>query len=122
MKSYQKVMNMSKMPQLKHAPTLNTVLMVEYTLKNTKEDVISVAELKRRLPRQVNHTVLIDILKYLEASEKIVTSLEGVTWIHNPVLWKALQESEKDFKEGRYRTLPEGLRPEEIVDFIKNGS
>jgi len=69
--------------QLEHAPTLNTVLMVEETLKNMDESAITIAELKRRLPRQVNHNTLKIILEYLEESNKIAVSLKGITWIHN---------------------------------------
>lgn len=72
------------MQELEHAPTLNTVIMVENTLKNMEESVISVAELKRRLPRQVNHNTLKIILEYLEISNKIVVTMRGITWIHNP--------------------------------------
>ncbi|MCK5624699.1 hypothetical protein KAI04_02565 [Candidatus Pacearchaeota archaeon] len=66
-----------------HWPTLNTVMMVEEVLKNINESVISVAELKRKLPRQVNHNTLIVILHYLEESNKIIVGLKGITWIHN---------------------------------------
>ena len=66
-----------------HWPTLNTVIMVENVLKNIEESVITVAELKRRLPRQVNHNTLIVILQYLENSNKILVGLKGITWIHN---------------------------------------
>ncbi|MBU4069982.1 MAG: hypothetical protein KJ646_03285 [Nanoarchaeota archaeon] len=66
-----------------HWPTLNTVIMVEKTLKNLEESVISIAELKRNLPRQVNHNTLIIILQYLEQSNKIFISIKGITWIHN---------------------------------------
>jgi hypothetical protein len=66
-----------------HWPTLNTVIMVEDTLKKINESVISVAELKRKLPRKVNHITLITILEYLEKSGKIVTGLKGITWIYN---------------------------------------
>ena len=72
------------MQELEHAPTLNTVLMVEDTLKNGEESVITVAELKRRVPRQVNHNTLKVILEYLEISNKIVVTMRGITWIHNP--------------------------------------
>ncbi|HLC74434.1 MAG TPA: hypothetical protein VJH88_01105 [Candidatus Nanoarchaeia archaeon] len=72
------------MQELEHAPTLNTVLMVEDTLKNMDESVITVGELKRRLPRQVNHNTLKVILEYLEMSNKIVVTMRGITWIHNP--------------------------------------
>ena len=67
-----------------HWPTLNTVIMVEETLKNMNESVITIAELKRKLPRQVNHNTLMLILQYLEESNKILVGLKGITWIHNP--------------------------------------
>ena len=73
-----------KMQELGHSPTLNTVLMVEDTLKNMNESVITVAELKHRLPRQVNHNTLKIILEYLELSNKILVTMMGITWIHNP--------------------------------------
>lgn len=72
------------MQELLHAPTLNTVIMVENVLKNINESVITVAELKRRLPRQVNHNTLKVILEYLELSNKILVTMRGITWIHNP--------------------------------------
>lgn len=68
---------------LEHAPTLNTVIMVEHALQNTQDSVITVAELKRQLPKQVNHNTLMTILSYLEESNKIAVSLKGITWIHN---------------------------------------
>ena len=80
--------------KLEHSPTLNTVLMVEETLKNMDESVITVAYLKKSLPKQVNHRVLMIILAYLEQSNKIAVSLKGITWIHNsnPRLRKAIAE------------------------------
>ena len=69
--------------RLEHSPTLNTVLMVEDTLKNTEDSVITIAELKRKLPKQVNHNMLKVILEYLEQSNKIAVSLKGITWVHN---------------------------------------
>jgi len=71
------------MQELKHSPTLNTVLMVERTLKKAGKSVITTAELKRRLPKQINHNTLMVILDYLEKSNKIVVTLKGITWIHN---------------------------------------
>lgn len=68
---------------LEHSPTLNTVLMVEDVLKNMNESVITIAELKRKLPKQVNHNTLMIILDYLEKSNKIMVSLKGISWIHN---------------------------------------
>ena len=63
-----------------HSPTLNTVLMVEETLKGTGE-VINLAELKRRLPRKVMHQTLIQILDYLQISGKIIIGTKGILWV-----------------------------------------
>lgn len=66
-----------------HWPTLNTVIMIEDTLKKSNKSLISVADLKRKLPKQVNHNTLMLILSYLEQSGKIITSLKGITWTFN---------------------------------------
>ena len=66
-----------------HSPTLNTVRMVEDALEKADESVVTVAELKRLLPKQVNHYTLRAVLEYLEASNKIAVSLKGITWIFN---------------------------------------
>lgn len=90
------VMNMSKqiLARLEHAPTLNTVIMVENVLKNMDESVVTIAELKRKLPKQVNHNVLKIILEYLEESNKIAVTMKGITWIHNtnPNLRRAIMQ------------------------------
>jgi hypothetical protein len=79
--------------RLEHSPTLNTVLMVEDVIKNAKNSVITIPEIKRALPRQVNHATLKVILEYLEESGKIAATLKGITWIHNtnPNLRKAVE-------------------------------
>jgi hypothetical protein len=77
------MMQIKKIEKRVHWPTLNTVMMVEDTLKNINESVISIAELKRRLPKQVNHITLMVILEYLEKSNKIAVTLKGITWIDN---------------------------------------
>jgi len=78
--------------RLDHSPTLNTVLMVEHTLQTMNESIITIARLKKILPKQINHTTLMTILAYLEESNKIAVSLKGITWIHNtnPRLRKAI--------------------------------
>jgi len=67
-----------------HWPTLNTVIMVENTIKNSKDSIITIPELKNELPKQVNHNTLMLILEYLEQSNKIALTMKGITWIHNP--------------------------------------
>lgn len=66
-----------------HSPTLDTVQMVEETIKKVKQ-VISVADIKRKLPRKVNHNTLKVILKYLQTSGKIEFTPDGVVWIFMP--------------------------------------
>ena len=63
-----------------HSPTLNTVLMVEAVLKQTGE-VITLAELKRRVPKKVMHHTLLAILDYLQISGKIVIGTKGILWV-----------------------------------------
>ncbi len=77
-----------------HWPTLNTVIMVEEALKKMEGSIISIAELKRKLPRQVNHITLMVILEYLERSNKIAVTLKGITWIENnsPNLKRAIMQ------------------------------
>lgn len=69
--------------KLAKAPTLNTILMVENTLKNLNQSLITIPDLKRKLPKQVNHNTLKTVLEYLEESNKIAVTLKGITWIHN---------------------------------------
>jgi len=69
--------------RLDHSPTLNTVLMVENTLMNMDKSLFTVADIKKQLPKQVNHRTLMIILSYLEESNKIFVSIKGITWIHN---------------------------------------
>ena len=57
--------------KIEHSPTLNTVMMVEETLKEAGE-VMPLAELKRLLPKKVMHGTLITILDYLQHSGKII--------------------------------------------------
>jgi len=66
-----------------HSPTLDTVLMVEEAVRKAKE-VLTIAELKRRLPRQVNHNTLKVILAYLQRSGKVEFTPYGVVWIFMP--------------------------------------
>ena len=66
--------------QIPHSPTLNSVLMVERILKESGE-IISVAEIKRRLPKKIMHGTLLTILDYLQLSGKIIMGTKGVLWV-----------------------------------------
>jgi len=69
--------------EAQHSPTLNTITMVEETLKSARE-LITVAELKRRLPRKVMHATLLQILEYLQYSGKILVTPKGAVWAYMP--------------------------------------
>lgn len=73
-------LQIKKNENLMHSPTLNTVLMVENVLKEVGE-VITLAELKRKLPKKVMHQTLIQVLDYLQLSGKIIIGTKGILWI-----------------------------------------
>ena len=79
----------------KYSPTLNTVIMVENTLKNMNDSVFKVSAIKKELPKQVNHNTLMHILEYLENSNKIYVGLKGITWVYN-----TNQKLQEDIKKG----------------------
>jgi hypothetical protein len=68
--------------ELKHAPTLKTVIMVEETLKEVGF-VKNRTELLRKLPKKVQFATLTTILEYLEDSGKIYVGLGGIAWGQN---------------------------------------
>ncbi len=68
-----------KRGKLAHSPNLNTILMVEDALKDG--ELITLADLKRKLPKKVMHQTLLQILDYLQVSGKIVIGTKGVLWV-----------------------------------------
>jgi len=65
-----------------HSPTLNTVLMVEDTLRKT-DGPVSLEGLKRVLPKKVMDQSLRIILAYLESKGSILIGTKGISWIAN---------------------------------------
>ncbi len=76
---------MSQTTQLKerekiaHSPTLNTILMVEDVLKSG--ELMTLARLKKKLPKKVMHQTLLQILDYLQLSGKIIIGTKGILWV-----------------------------------------
>lgn len=68
---------------VQRSPTLNTVLMVEEILKKA-DGVMTIAELRKKLPKQVMHQTLIAIVDYLDYSGKIVFHDNKVLWTYKP--------------------------------------
>jgi hypothetical protein len=83
------------MKQVLHYPRLDTVLMIEETLKKT-ELAISKSELSRRLPKKVMRQTLNVVLDYLEEKGVIMIGKKGVLWVHNesPKMKRLLQNSQ----------------------------
>ncbi|MFH0870332.1 MAG: hypothetical protein V1866_04725 [archaeon] len=74
-----------KPTKAKHIPSprLSTIRMVEDALENMDDSIIKVSKLKKILPKQVNHNTLIEVLDYLEKSNKILFSVKGIVWLVN---------------------------------------
>ena len=74
-----------------HAPTLNTIQMIEGVLAEEKE-FNSRNKLSRALPKQVQSQTIEAVLQYLEKSNKVMRDKTGaILWIfadNNPKLMK----------------------------------
>ena len=77
------------MRQILHYPRLDTVLMVEKAIKESKEHPTK-TELWKSLPKRMMYQTLLLILSYLEESGKIVIKDKRIIWIYDPDLDKWL--------------------------------
>jgi hypothetical protein len=95
-----------------HSPRLATIKMVEEALIKMPNSVMKIAELKRALPKQVNHNTLKEILEYLLESRKIVMGTKGITWIEN---------DSPEFKRfiGKTTPLSQIISEKELEEHIK---
>ncbi len=81
------------MRQILHYPRLDTVLMVEKTIRELKEHPTKML-LWRSLPKRMMYQTLLLILSYLEESGKIVIKDKRIIWIYEPDLEKWLENRE----------------------------
>ena len=72
-----------KQEQILHYPRLDTILMVEETIRKAKE-YPSKRQLKMALSKDIMYQTFNLILKYLEESGKIAIKDRRVIWIWNP--------------------------------------
>jgi len=79
-----------------HEPQLDTILMVEKTLREAKSYPTK-KELLESLPKQVQYQTFNRILEYLESSNKIVYDGRQIIWVFpdNPKLKKLIETSIK---------------------------
>jgi len=70
------------------SPTLETVKMVERTIKDNSGE-FKKTQIWERLPRKIMWSTYLTILDYLEEINKIITGEDGIiTYIWNPILLK----------------------------------
>lgn len=68
-----------------HSPTLDTVMMVEGTIKEL--GTCTITELYKNLPRTVVYPTLKLIISYFYAKGFIMSDKEGkIVWVYNPEL------------------------------------
>jgi hypothetical protein len=77
-----------------HEPRLDTILMVEKAIRESKSYPTK-KELLKSLPKQVQFQTLNRILEYLESSNKIVFDGRRIIWVFpdNPKLKELLENS-----------------------------
>jgi len=63
-------------------PNLSTVIMIEKFLEKHGDFPVKLAELKKRLPKQVMYQTLHVTLEYLFRSGKIMYGPKGIQWIY----------------------------------------
>lgn len=78
--------------QLLHYPRLDTVLMVEDTIRKAKE-YPSKRQLWLSLDKKIMYQTLNVILDYLEESGKITVKEHQIIWIWNPELVEKYKKS-----------------------------
>lgn len=69
-----------------HSPTLESVIMVEETIRKAKDEY-GKYQLWKQLPRKMMYQTFLYILQYLQDSGKIAVTKQGkVVWIYDPLL------------------------------------
>ena len=81
------------MRQILHYPRLDTVLMIEKTIREAREHPTKM-QLWKSLPKRTMYQTLLLILSYLEESGKIVIKDKRIIWIYDPDLNKWLENRE----------------------------
>ena len=88
--------NMTQNMYAHHEPQLDTILMVENTIKENGSYPTK-KELLESLPKKIQYQTFNRILDYLESSNKIMFDNRRIIWIFpdNPKLKKLLETSDK---------------------------
>jgi hypothetical protein len=85
--------NTKKELDLEKLPTLGDVLLVEETIQDCNESIVTLSQLKKLLHGKITQNTLRNVLDYLYEKNKIATSPKGVTWIkHTKKLLEYMDE------------------------------
>ncbi len=77
-------------PTILHSPTLESVLMVEETIRKYSQEY-GKYQLWKKLPKKMMYQTFLVILNYLETSGKIIIDKDGcIIWTWNPERIKKL--------------------------------
>ena len=78
------------METILHSPTLESVLMVEETIRRYSQEC-GKYQIWKRLPRKMMYQTFLVILDYLQNSGKIIIDKDGcIIWTYNPKRIKQL--------------------------------
>ena len=79
--------------EILHSPTLESVLMVERTIKKYSQEY-GKYQVWKRLPKKMMYQTFSVILDYLKESGKIVIDKDGcIIWIYDPISIKKILSS-----------------------------
>ncbi len=73
--------NTKKDLNIEKLPTLGEVLLVEETIQDCDESIVTLSQLRKLLHGRITQNTLQNILDYLDEKNKITMSPKGVTWI-----------------------------------------
>ena len=80
------------MTSFRHSPTLESVLMVEQTIKDSDND-LGKYQVWKRLPKKMMYQTFQTIIDYLEDSGKILIDKDRkIVWTYNPQLMDRIRK------------------------------
>ena len=77
---------------IEKSPSLSDLLLLEETLQNIDDSVITITALIKLLKNKIHKEKILILIHYLEDKNRIAVTSKGVTWIHttSPLLHKEI--------------------------------
>lgn len=98
---------------LEQNPTLREVLLIEETIQDSNESIVTMPQLKKLLYGKINKNILSIILDYLEEENRIAVTSRGITWIKSN---KKLLELFDKLPDRNILTEENALRPRKEIN------